>query len=135
MKDPEDCKYTKTHEWVKIKGGVAVMGVTNTAQTKLGGIVMVELPSPGQKVKQGDTFAALESVKAVSDVYAPVTGEVVEVNKDLESKPQLINEEPYGQGWIAKIKPEDEKETNSLMDKNAYSSTVGALTCEIHPSD
>ncbi len=103
MSVPEDLKYAKTHEWVRTEGDTAIVGITEHAQDELGDVVFVELPDTGTTLEAGDTFGAVESVKAVSDLYAPVGGEVVEVNEALNDSPEKINEDPYGDGWILKL--------------------------------
>jgi len=120
MMNPKDLKYTKEHEWIKVEGDIGTMGVTNHAQEQLTDIVFVELPKVGKVVKQGETIAVLESVKAVSDVYSPVSGEVIEVNETLMNKLELINQQPYGEGWIAKLKIKDLKELDNLMSAEQY---------------
>lgn len=119
MTIPADLMYTKDHEWVRIDGGTATFGLTDHAQEALGDIVFVELPEEGRAVAAGDTFAVVESVKAVSDAYAPVAGEVIEANGELEGTPEKVNEDPYGDGWIAKVKVTD-GDTSHLMDADAY---------------
>ena len=119
MSVPGDLKYTKDHEWVRIEGDAATFGVTDHAQEALGDIVFVELPDTGRSVAQSEGFAVVESVKAVSDVYAPLAGEITEVNGQLESAPEKINSDPYGEGWIAKIRLSD-GDTAHLMDAAAY---------------
>jgi len=104
MSIPADLKYTKEHEWVRIEGDIATFGITDHAQEALGDIVFVELPEVGRTVDAAEAYAVVESVKAVSDVYAPVAGEVIEVNEALEAEPEKVNTEPYGRGWIAKVK-------------------------------
>lgn len=104
MSIPVDLKYTREHEWVRIEGDTATFGISDHAQEALGDIVFVELPEIGRELSSGDAFAVVESVKAVSDVYAPVGGEVIEVNEALEGEPEKINTDPYGAGWIAKVK-------------------------------
>jgi len=104
MTVPADLKYTKDHEWVRIDGDTATFGITDHAQEALGDIVFVELPEPGRTIEPGEAYAVVESVKAVSDVYAPVGGEVIEVNEALEGEPELVNTDAYGTGWIAKIR-------------------------------
>jgi len=120
MMNPRDLKYTKEHEWIKVEGGIATMGITDHAQGQLTDVVFVELPKKGKVVKQFETVAVLESVKAVSDVYSPVSGEVVEVNESLTNKPELINQQPYGEGWITKLKVKDSKELDNLMTAEEY---------------
>ena len=124
MAYPTNYRYTKQHEWVHIEGDQAKVGITEYAQKELGDIVFVELPEKGKKVKQGETLATVESVKSVSDVYAPVSGEVVAVNDALESAPETINQDPHGAGWIAVLKPDDPKEADSLLDAAAYEQLI-----------
>ena len=119
--NPVDRKYSKEHEWAKDHGdGTITMGITDYAQEMLTDIVYVELPAPGKKIKQMETIAVVESVKSVSDVYSPVSGEVIEVNQALENKPEFINQDAFGQGWIVKIKMDDPKELNMLLDVTGY---------------
>ncbi len=118
MTIPADLKYTKEHEWVRIEDGVATFGVTDHAQEALGDIVFVELPETGATVDAGGAFVVVESVKAVSDAYAPVAGEVIAVNEELEDEPEKINTDPYGSGWIAKIKMSGD--TVELMSDDEY---------------
>src|SRR5688500_9776756 len=99
---PEDLRYVKTHEWLKLEGDIATVGITDFAQSELGDVVYVELPTPGRTLSAGDSFGSVESVKTVSDVYAPVSGEVIEVNPALGAQSELINEDPYGKGWMIK---------------------------------
>ena len=120
MNIPQDLYYTKEHEWVKIEGKKAVMGISDHAQHALGDITFVELPKLGTGCIQFKQFATVESVKAASDIYAPLSGNVVKVNSELDQKPELINQAPYEQGWIAEIELNDEKEKNNLMDSAAY---------------
>lgn len=122
---PENLRYTKEHEWVAAKEGEATVGVTYFAQKELGDVVFVDLPEPGRTLASGEEFGTVESVKAVSEIYAPVACEVMEVNKDLEDHPELINEDPYGRGWMLKIKLGDSAELESLMDAAAYQALVG----------
>ena len=116
----KELKYTKDHEWVKLEGNEAVIGITDHAQSELGDITFVDLPKIGTKVKQSDGIATIESVKAASDVYSPVSGEVMAVNKDLNDKPENINSSPYVDGWICKIAVSDADETGNLMDEAGY---------------
>ena len=113
-------RYTKDHEWVRLEGDVATVGITDYAQSQLGDVVYVELPPTGKAVKQGDEAAVVESVKAASEVYAPVSGEVVEVNSALETAPQTVNESPTGEGWFLKLRVSDPGELEGLMDEAAY---------------
>jgi len=121
---PDDLKYTRTHEWIKIEGDVATVGITEYAQSELGDIVYVDLPSPGRAVQAGQTFGSIESVKTVSDLYAPVSGEIAEVNQDLEGKPELVNTDPYGAGWLVKISAGDVPA--DLLDAAAYKESLSA---------
>jgi glycine cleavage system H protein len=116
MSVPGDLQYTKSHEWVRVEDGVATVGITDHAQDELGDVVFVELPEMGATLAAGDPFGAVESVKAVSDLYAPVGGEVVEVNGALEDSPEKINEDPYGEGWILKLQISDEGDLLSAAD-------------------
>jgi len=125
MTIPVDLKYTKDHEWVRIEGDTATFGVTDHAQEALGDIVFVELPEEGRDMAIGDAFAVVESVKAVSDVYAPIASEVIEGNEALESSPEKVNEDPYGDGWIVKVKVTD-SDTSHLMDADAYQAFLDA---------
>ncbi len=119
MTIPANLKYTKDHEWVRIDGEEAEFGVTDHAQEAIGDVVFVELPEVGQRVTAGESFAVIESSKAASDVYAPVSGEIIAINEALEDAPQLINEDPYGKGWIARIR-EVGDEHQELMDAETY---------------
>lgn len=118
-------KYTEDHEWVSIDGDVATFGITGHAQEQLGELVYVELPEVGAQLSKGGDAAVVESVKAASDVYAPVTGEVVEVNGDLEADPTKVNADAEGGGWLVKVKLADTSELDSMMDKDAYDKLVG----------
>lgn len=112
--------YTKEHEWVRIEGDTATVGVTDHAQEALGDITYIDLPEPGDTVNQFDALLAVESTKAASDVFAPVGGEVAEVNEALDDRPELVNQDPYGKGWMVKLKGVDASQTGSLMDSDAY---------------
>jgi len=116
MSAPGDLQYTRSHEWVRVEDGVATVGITDHAQDELGDVVFVELPETGATLEAGDSFGAVESVKAVSDLYAPVGGEVVEVNGTLEDSPEKINEDPYGEGWILKLRTSGEADLLSAAD-------------------
>ncbi len=120
METPADLRYSEEHEWVRVDGEVATIGITAYAQDSLGDIVFVELPSVGRTLASGDGFGVVESVKAVSDVYSPVPGEIVEVNAALESAPESINNAPYGDGWIIKVRVSDPAAVDALMDADAY---------------
>jgi glycine cleavage system H protein len=116
----EDVKYTEDHEWVKLSGETARVGISDYAQDQLGDIVFVELPGVGDTFEKGDEFGTLESVKAVSELYIPVGGEVTAINEALEDAPELVNNDPYGEGWMIEIKVSDPSETEALMDKDTY---------------
>lgn len=127
MNIPADCLYTKEHEWVKLSDDVALVGITEFAQGELGDVVFVQLPAVGTKVAQGDSFGTIEAVKAVADLYSPVSGEVVAVNSELDGTPEVINRDPYGNGWIVKIKPSNfDKEKASLLTVEAYRDLTSA---------
>jgi glycine cleavage system H protein len=117
---PEDLRYTKEHEWVRLSGEVGAIGITHYAQSELGDIVYVELPDKGAAVVAGETFGTVESVKAVSELYAPVSGEVVEVNEALGGGPEVLNKDPYGEGWLIRIRLANPAETESLMSMVQY---------------
>jgi glycine cleavage system H protein len=123
---PNHLKYTREHEWVSFEpDGTALMGITDFAQSELGDIVYVELPQPGQKLTQMETFGTIEAVKTVSDLYAPLSGEVLEVNPELTDDPTRINESPYGDGWLLKIRPSDPAETSQLLGAQQYRDQIG----------
>ncbi len=124
MEIPKELKYTKTHEWVMIRGGRAVVGITDFAQQKLSDVVYVELPEPAKEVKAGGECAVVESVKAASDIYSPLSGKIVKVNQKLNAEPQLLNSDPYGDGWIVEIEPADLSELDKLMTADEYQKTV-----------
>jgi glycine cleavage system H protein len=124
MTFPENLRYTNDHEWIRVEGEFGWVGITEYAQGELGDIVFVELPSLGTKVQQGKSFGTIEAVKAVSDLFAPVSGEVVEINKDIQSAPDAINKEPYGKGWMIKMKIGNAAEIASLLDVGAYKELV-----------
>ena len=117
---PANLKYTEQHEWLKLDGDIATVGITDYAQGALGDLVFVELPAKGRQVKTGESFVVVESVKAASEVYAPISGEVVEVNEALTKSPELINSAPYDGGWICKIRATDKGELAKLLDAGAY---------------
>lgn len=126
MSVPENFKYTADHEWVLVEGDVATVGITDHAQEELTDIVFVELPEIGRECDAEEAIAVVESVKAASDIYAPVSGEVVGANEDLESDPSLVNTDPHAGGWIFKIKLSDPSQIDGLMDAAAYSAHIGA---------
>jgi glycine cleavage system H protein len=119
-----DRRYTQTDEWAKLEGGVVVVGITDYAQKELKDIVAVELPQIGRVLKKGEEVGMIDSVKATSPYYAPLSGKVVEVNKDLEASPELLNKDPYGKGWIMKIEPIDPKEYETLLTPEAYAEKI-----------
>lgn len=125
MNVPVDLKYTKEHEWVKVEGNIATVGITDWAQGELGDIVFVELPAAGLAVAQMETFGTIEAVKAVSDLFSPVTGKVTEVNAALEDEPMLINRDPYGEGWMIKVEVADASQLEQLLDAGAYKELLG----------
>jgi glycine cleavage system H protein len=120
---PDDLKYTKDHEWIRVDGGLGKVGITDYAQKQLGDVVYVELPEVGTTVTKGQAFGTIESVKAVSELYAPVSGEVVEANATLKDKPELVNTDPHG-AWMVAIKLSDPAEADSLLDSSAYGELV-----------
>jgi len=125
MTFPDNLKYTKDHEWLMIDGDTGTVGITDYAQGELGDVVFVELPAPGRTLKQHETFGTIEAVKAVSDLYAPVSGSVTGVNNDLEKSPELVNKDPYAKGWMVKIKVSDPAEVAGLLSSAAYKSLIG----------
>ncbi len=120
MAYPDDLKYTKEHEWCRVKGGVAIVGITEHAEEQLGDIVLVELPAVGDTVKKGEAFGVVESTKAVSELFAPVSGRVLEVNTPLTDAPETVNEDPYEEGWLIQIEMTDPGELSDLLDAKAY---------------
>ncbi len=123
---PQDLRYSKDHEWVKVDGDVALIGITDYAQNELGDIVFVEVPTVGDTLSKGDTLGTIEAVKTVADVYIPVDGEVLEMNPELENTPELINQDPYGKGWIAKIKVTDASQIDGLLTVDQYKDLINA---------
>ncbi|KJJ83713.1 Glycine cleavage H-protein, subgroup [Candidatus Omnitrophus magneticus] len=117
---PEDLKYTKDHEWVKLEGMEAIIGITDHAQSALGDITFIELPKETTMVNQGDTISTIESVKAASDIFTPVSGRISDINKKLENAPEIINQSPYDEGWICRIEINDETELEKLMTAEEY---------------
>lgn len=120
MAAPNDLKYTKTHEWVRVDGDTAVLGITDTAQSELGDITYLELPEPGDSVSAGESFGVVESVKAASDVYSPIDGDVIERNDDAVSSPELINQSPYEKAWLIKVKVSDPSQLDALLSSGDY---------------
>ena len=125
---PDNLRYTKDHEWIRVDGDTATVGITDHAQQELGDIVFVELPKVGAKLEQSASFGSVESVKAVSDVYSPVAGEVTEVNSALADAPEKVNADPYGAGWIMKLRLRDAQQVSGLMSAADYTQYVGAET-------
>ena len=124
MNVPAELKYTKEHEWIRVEGEEAVVGITDYAQSQLGDIVFVECETVGDALEAGETFGNIEAVKTVSDLYLPVAGEVLEFNEELEGEPELVNKDPYGKGWIVKIKISDETELDGLLNADAYKAII-----------
>ena len=122
-----ELKFTREHEWVKIKDEMAIIGISDFAQEQLGDIVSIELPKAGGSFRQGQTMAIVDSVKASSDIYAPISGEIIEVNEGLIEKPEIINQSPYDLGWMVKIKPSKMEEFESLMTKEKYDRYIGEI--------
>ena len=126
MNIPESLKYTKDHEWVRVEGDVAYIGITDFAQKELGDIVYVEIETEGETVDEGEVFGTVEAVKTVSDLFMPVTGKIVELNPDLEGEPELVNEDPYEKGWMIKVEVEDKEGLNKLLSASEYKELIGA---------
>ena len=124
MNVPAELKYTKEHEWIRVEGEEAVVGITDYAQSQLGDIVFFECETVGDELEAGETFGTIEAVKTVSDLYLPVAGEVLEFNEELEGEPELVNKDPYGKGWIVKIKISDETELDGLLNADAYKAII-----------
>ena len=125
MNFPESLRYTKDHEWISLEGDVATIGITDFAQHELGDIVYVEIETVGQELNAGDVFGTVEAVKTVSDLYLPVNGSITEVNPKLNANPELVNTDPYGEGWMVKMKVAAAADVNELMDAAAYQKLVG----------
>ncbi len=125
MNIPQDLKYTKDHEWIKIEGDFVTIGITDFAQNELGDIVYVDISSVGQDVKQHEVFGTVEAVKTVSDLYMPVSGKVTEFNKSLESTPQKVNNDPYGEGWMVKVSISNAGEVSDLLSADQYKELIG----------
>lgn len=125
MSVPENLKYTKDHEWVKIEGDTATVGITAFAQGELGDIVYVEIETEGESLDQEEVFGSVEAVKTVSDLFMPLSGEITEFNSNLESNPELVNSDPYGEGWMIKVKLSNPSEVEDLLDAAAYSALIG----------
>ncbi|MBS3768667.1 MAG: glycine cleavage system protein GcvH [Bacteroidales bacterium] len=124
MNIPENLKYTKDHEWIKVDGDEAYVGITDYAQNELGDIVFVEIETEGEKLKKEEVFGTIEAVKTVSDIFMPISGEVQEVNSKLEDSPEIVNKDPYGEGWLIKVKLSDKSELDDLLDASAYKELI-----------
>ena len=125
MNIPDDLKYTKEHEWIRVEGDEIVVGVTDFAQGELGDVVFIEIETEGEVLSKGDTFGTIEAVKTVSDLYMPVDGEIVAVNPSLEDTPELVNSQPFGDGWMIRIKCSDLSQLDDLIPADQYSSMIG----------
>jgi len=125
MNVPSNLKYTKDHEWVSVDGDIATVGITDFAQGELGDIVFVEIETVGETIDKEEIFGSIEAVKTVSDLFMPVSGEITEMNDEIESSPELVNNDPYGKGWMIKVKVSDPSELDSLLDADAYQALIG----------
>lgn len=125
MNVPSELKYTSDHEWIKIDGDVATIGITDFAQGELGDIVYVEIETEGENLDKGEVFGTVEAVKTVSDLFMPIKGEVIEFNEGIESAPESVNSDPYGEGWMIKVKIEDTSELDALLSAEAYQAEIG----------
>ena len=126
MTIPQELKYTKEHEWVRMEGEFAYVGITDYAQEQLGDIVFVDIPSVGETLEANEVFGTIEVVKTVSDLFLPIAGEILEQNAELEDNPELVNKDPYGKGWLIKVKPADVGELDDLLDAAAYKAIINA---------
>jgi glycine cleavage system H protein len=126
MNIPENLKYTKDHEWLKIEGNTATIGISDFAQGELGDIVFIEIETQGEELAKLDVFGTIEAVKTVSDLYMPISGEVLEVNEKIQDSPEIVNKDPYGDGWLIKIKVADASEIDALLDATAYKTHISA---------
>ena len=124
MNIPAELKYTKDHEWVKIEGDIAIVGITEFAQSELGDIVYVEIETVGETLSQEEVFGSIEAVKTVSDLFMPVSGEILEFNENLEANPELVNSDPYGEGWMIKVKISDASQIDGLLDAESYKGLI-----------
>jgi glycine cleavage system H protein len=125
MNIPKDLKYTKDHEWCKVDGDIVTIGVTDFAQSELGDIVFVEVETEGEELDKEEVFGSIEAVKTVSDLFMPIGGEVIEFNEELESNPEVVNSDPYGEGWMIKVKVADQSELDELLEASAYQDLIG----------
>ena len=124
MNFPQNLKYTNEHEWIRVEGDIAYVGITDYAQEKLGDIVFVDIPTVGETLEAGETFGTIEVVKTISDLFLPLAGEILEQNEALEENPELVNKDPYGEGWLIKMKPADASAAEDLLDAEAYKAVV-----------
>ncbi|MCD8031324.1 MAG: glycine cleavage system protein GcvH [Bacteroides sp.] len=124
MNFPQDLKYTKEHEWIRLDGDIAYVGITDYAQQQLGDIVFVDIQTEGETLAAGDIFGTIEVVKTISDLFLPVAGEVVEINPTLEDTPELVNQDPYGEGWLIRLHPEQASDLDNLLDAEAYKALI-----------
>ena len=124
MNFPQNLKYTNEHEWIRVEGDIAYVGITDYAQEQLGDIVFVDIPTVGETLEANETFGTIEVVKTISDLFLPVAGEVLEQNESLEENPELVNKDPYGEGWLIKIKPAADADFDSLLDAEAYKTLI-----------
>jgi len=124
MNFPQNLKYTNEHEWIRVEGDIAYVGITDYAQEQLGDIVFVDIPTVGESLEAGEVFGTIEVVKTISDLFLPVAGEVLEQNEALEEKPELVNKDPYGEGWLIKMKPADVKAVEDLLDAEGYKEVI-----------
>jgi glycine cleavage system H protein len=125
MNIPDNLKYTKDHEWIRLDGKFGWIGITDYAQGELGDIVYIDIPAVGTAIVQGKSFGTIEAVKAVSDLYAPVSGEIVETNPELQAHPEVVNKDPYGKGWMVKVALSDSGQLNALLEAQAYRALIG----------
>ena len=124
MNFPQNLKYTNEHEWIRVEGDIAYVGITDYAQEQLGDIVFVDIPTVGESLEAGEVFGTIEVVKTISDLFLPVAGEVLEQNEALEENPELVNKDPYGEGWLSKMKPADVKAVEDLLDAEGYKEVI-----------
>jgi glycine cleavage system H protein len=125
MNIPQNLKYTKDHEWVAVEGDIATIGITDFAQSELGDIVFVDITTEGETLDQEEVFGSVEAVKTVSDLFMPVSGEIIELNEKLDGDPELVNSDPYGDGWMIRVKISDASQVNDLLDAAAYGALIG----------
>jgi glycine cleavage system H protein len=126
MNIPQELKYTNDHEWIRVENGIATIGITDFAQSELGDIVYVDIETVGETIEQNDVFGSVEAVKTVSDLFMPISGEILEFNESLEDSPESVNKDPYGEGWIIKVKLADNSQLDNLLDAANYKEIIGA---------